>query len=450
MLRRSAVRRIELPPTDFKPPAYKGSSYDDLWAKRQKYLNPVWFHLYDKPLLFAQGHRQYIWNEKGERYLDLFGGVTTVSVGHSHPRITEAIKDQAPRFHHTTGLYMAEPVLEFCEEFAARLPKSEDWVVHPVNSGSEANDFAMLMARVFTQNYNIIGLRWGYHGFTENTRGMIAVPGWKHNVPPPPGLLRTAVPHPYRGVFGTEDVQPYVDELQSVINCETGGRVAAFLAERIQGVGGAGELLPGYTKKAYDIIKAHGGLYISDEVQCGFGRLGSHYWGFEVDGVVPDIVTTAKSVANGFPVGVVACKREIADAMKGVAYFNTFGGGATSMRAATETLRIIDDEKLQENAVNVGGRLKSGLEKLAEKHSIIGQVRGRGFLQGFELVRDRKTKEPAKEETARYMQLMYEENILVGKGGPYGNVVRLHPPMVITAGDVDAFLEATDKCLAKL
>lgn len=449
MFRRSVTRKVTLPPTDFKPPQYSGPAAEEVYAKRQKYLNPVWFHFYQKPVMVVQGHRQYLWDEKGNRYLDLFGGVTTVSVGHSHPRITAAIEDQAKRFNHTTPLYLTEPAVEFAETFASKLPNPDDWVVLPVNSGSEANDFAMLMSRVYTKAHPIVGLRYGYHGFAENSRGMISVPGWRHDVPAPAGLLRTACPHPYRGVFG-DDVDAYANELQSVIQCETGGRIAAFIAERIQGVGGAVELLPGYLKKAHAIVKAHGGLYISDEVQCGFGRLGSHYWGFQTEGIVPDIITTAKSVANGYPVGVVACKREIAEAMKGVNFFNTFGGGAVCSRVATETLRIIDDEKLQDNCANVGPRMLNGLNKLAEKHSVIGHVRGKGCMMGIELVKDRKTKEPAKEETARFMELLREEGILVGKGGAGGNVIRLHPPMVITEADVDCFLEASDKCLAKL
>mmetsp|Transcript_67426 Transcript_67426/g.161746 ORF Transcript_67426/g.161746 Transcript_67426/m.161746 type:complete len:450 (+) Transcript_67426:50-1399(+) len=449
MLRRSSARLVALPPCDFTPPKYSGPSADELLARRHRCLNPVHFHFYSKPIAIVQGHRQYLWDDQGRRYLDLFGGVTTISVGHSHPRINAVIEDQSKRFNHTTSLYLTEPILEFCETFAAKLPAGHEWVVQPVNSGSEANDFAMLMARVHTKSHPIVGLRYGYHGFAENSRGMISVPGWRHNIPAPAGLMRTACPHPYHGIFG-DDVDAYVKELETMIACETGGQIAAFMAERIQGVGGAVELLPGYLKKAYDVVKAHGGLFVCDEVQCGYGRLGSHYWGFETEGIVPDIVTSAKSVANGYPVGVVACKREVAESMRGVLYFNTFGGGGVCSRVATETLRIIDDEELQKNCALVGPLLKSGLLALAEKHSIIGNVRGMGCMVGCELVKDRSTKEAAKEETARFMELLKDEGILVGKGGPGGNVVRLHPPMVITEADVKAFLTAADTCLAKL
>eukprot|EP00971_Amphidinium_carterae_P302858 6017666-Amphidinium_carterae.1 len=222
------------------------------------------------------------------------------------------------------------------------------------------------------------------------------------------------------------------------------------MAERIQGCGGAVELLPGYLRKAYDLVKSRGGLYIADEVQCGYGRLGTHYWGFETEGIVPDIVTSAKSVANGFPVGVVACKREIAESMRGVSYFNTFGGGAVCMRVATETMRIIDEEGLQKNCADTGAQLTTGLKRLAEKYPLIGHVRGIGLMMGFELVKDRSTKEPAKEETVQLLEMLREEKIIVGKGGVRGNVIRLHPPLVITEADVEAFLSAVDVCLAKL
>ena len=449
MLRRSLLRRVELPPCDFVPPKHTGMSKAVVAEKRAKLMHPVAFTFYNEPLMVTQGHMQYLFDETGHRYLDLFGGVTTVSVGHSHPRINKVIREQSEKFNHTTQLYLTEPIIEFCELFASKLPKGEDWVVHPINSGSEANDFAVLTARVATGNHPIVGVRRGYHGFTENARGLIAVPGWRHNVPAPPGLHHAITPHPYHGVFG-DNVDAYVSQLDEMISYETGGKIAGFIAERIQGVGGAGALLPGYLKKAYDVVKSHGGLYISDEVQCGYGRLGTHYWGFETEGIVPDIITSAKSVANGYPVGVVACKREVAEKMRGVSYFNTFGGGGVCMKVATETLKIMDDEKLQENCAVVGPRLINGMKKLAEKHEIIGDVRGMGCMLGMELVTDRVAKTPAKEATAKYMDLMKEENILVGKGGPGGNVVRLHPPMCITNADVDAFLEATDKSLARL
>lgn len=449
MLRRCATRRVALPPTDFTFEKFAVPAYNDARAKRAKYISPVTFHMYADPLYLVQGHRQYVWDHEGNRYLDLFGGVTTVSVGHSHPRINKVINEQASRINHTTGLYMTHPMADFAEKFASKLPKSEEWIIHVVNSGSEANDFAMLMARVYTKNYQIIGLRGGYHGFTENSRGMISMPGWKHHVPPPNGLLRTLCPHPYHGVFG-DDVNKYVQELDATIKYETAGKVAAFLAERIQGVGGAGELLPGYLNKAAEIVRAAGGLYISDEVQCGYGRLGSHYWGFETEGIVPDIITSAKSVANGYPVGVVACKKHVAESMRGTLYFNTFGGGAVCSRIAHETMQIIDDEKLQDNCAAFGKQLRDGLLKLQEKYPIIGHVRGKGGMQGLELVTDRATKAPAGEQAGKLLSLLKEEGMLVGKGGAGGNVLRLHPPMCITSADVDAFLAAMDVCLAKL
>lgn len=452
MLRRS-TSLYALPACSFVPPPYSGPSYEKVLAQRQKYLNPVSFLHYKKPLLLNVGHKQYLYNHENHRYLDLFGGVTTVGVGHSHPRITKVVAEQAAKINHTTTLYLHPNICEYAEAFASKLPKQHEWTVHITNSGSEANDFAMLMARVYTKNQTYVSLRNGYHGFTEGSRNLVSVPNWKYDQPTPGAILRLQCPHPYHGWLGTkpEDVDKYIAEAEEVLKCETGGRVAGFVAERIQGVGGTVPLMDGYLPKMYEIIRKHGGVCISDEVQCGFGRLGTAYWGFEHAGVVPDMVVCAKSVANGWSVGVVACRKEISDAAKGVLYFNTFGGNAICSAVALETLKIIEDEKLQDNCKLVGDRITAGLSKLAEKHQIIGDIRGAGLLRGFELVKDRKTKAPATAETAVLHQELFDKHdIVIGKGGPNGNVIRIHPPMCMTVADADHFVTSVDSVLSKL
>jgi alanine-glyoxylate transaminase/(R)-3-amino-2-methylpropionate-pyruvate transaminase len=443
---------LAMPPCGFTPPPYTGPSRKALAAQRKKYMHPIHNTYYAKPLIAAAGHMQYIYDEKGNRYLDLFGGVTTVSVGHSHPRITKVLEAQNKLINHTTVLYLNPKIGEFSQEFASKLPKSEDWVVNVVNSGSEANDFALLMARNYTKNYQYMSCRGGYHGFTEGSRGLITAAGWKHKVPPPPGMLRTIAAHPYRGILGTEpaDVDKYITEADEMIRVETGGAVAGLVAERIQGVGGCVPQIKGYLPKMAELVRSYGGLYVSDEVQCGYGRLGSHYWGFEEEGIVPDIITTAKSVANGWSVGVVACRRPIAEAMKGTAYFNTFGGNALCSAVGTETLRIIEDEKMQQNCSVIGAVLEAGFKKLAKKHAVIGDVRVTGLMSGVEFVSDRKTKKPDAAALTFIHEALYNDyNILVGKGGA-ANVMRLHPPMCMTVADAKYFLAAMAAILSTL
>eukprot|EP01061_Rhynchopus_euleeides_P015112 TRINITY_DN25931_c0_g1_i1.p1 TRINITY_DN25931_c0_g1~~TRINITY_DN25931_c0_g1_i1.p1 ORF type:complete len:433 (+),score=188.74 TRINITY_DN25931_c0_g1_i1:62-1360(+) len=428
------------------------SKYASLLARRKQYLHPVHRTLYSEPMMLTSGDMQYLFDDSGRKYLDMFGGVTTVSVGHSHPKVTEAASRQAAKLTHATTLFLTESIIDFCEAFAQKLPNPDDWVVHVVNSGSEATDFATLQARVYTGNYMLLGLRHGYHGFTEGARGLVSVPKWKHRVPPPPGTTRLPVPSTYRGRLGTTpaDLPAYIDDLKETVACETGGAVAAFFAEAIQGYAGASELIPGYLQEAYKVIRENGGLCVSDEVQCGFGRLGTHYWGFEAAGVVPDIIVTAKSVANGWPVGVVATKREVAEKMTDTMYFNTYGGNAVCTEVARTVLQIIDDEGLQGNSLRQGNRLLAGMRELQQRHPFIGHVRGSGLLLGMDMVSDPVTKTPAPEVVAAVVDGMREEGVIIGKGGPYGNVVRMAPPMCITDADTEFFLEALRKTLSRV
>jgi alanine-glyoxylate transaminase/(R)-3-amino-2-methylpropionate-pyruvate transaminase len=275
---------------------------------------------------------------------------------------------------------------------------------------------------------------------------------WKHPQQPNLGVHHAINPDPSRSPFTgspEEIAHKSAEDIRDLIRYSTPGKIAAFIAEPIQGVGGATHGAPNYLREAYAIAREHGGLCIADEVQTGFGRTGEHYWGFQASGVVPDIVTMAKGIGNGWPLAAVTTRREIAEALTQRIHFNTFGGNPVSMAAGLAVLDIIDEDGLQENSRVVGGRLKAGLEELQTRHRLIGDVRGKGLMLGCELVRDRETKEPAVQETLAVWEAMREMGVLVGKGGLFGNTLRIKPPMCVTAADVDFTLEVLDVALGR-
>lgn len=274
--------------------------------------------------MIVDGHMQYLYNENGRRYLDAFAGIVTVSVGHCHPKVTAAIAAQSARLQHTTTIYLNDQLPLYAKELAERMPGNLK-VVYFVNSGSEANDMALLMARLYTGNYDIIALRNAYHGLSESTMGTLGLHTWKFPVPQGFGVRHALNAEAYRGPFG-DDADAYAADVKDVVASSTPGKVAAFISETIQGVGGAVPLVPGYLEKVYPIIREAGGICIADEVQTGFGRLGSHYWGFETQGVIPDIVTLAKGIGNGLPLAAVVTTPEIAATLAQRLHFNTFGG----------------------------------------------------------------------------------------------------------------------------
>ncbi|CAI9106712.1 OLC1v1005929C1 [Oldenlandia corymbosa var. corymbosa] len=389
-----------MPPFDYSPPAYTGPSVDDIYKKRKEFLSPSMFYFYKKPLNIVHGKMQYLYDETGRRYLDSFGGIATVSCGHCHPEIVQAIVNQTNSLQHSTILYFNPAIAEFGEALASKLP-GDLKVVFFTNSGTEANELAIMMARLYTGSHDIISLRNSYHGNAAATMGATAQCNWKFNVIQN-GVHHALNPDPYRGVFGS-DGKMYAKDVQDLIQFSTCGKVAAFISEAIQGVGGIVDLAPGYLPAVYKSIKEAGGVCIADEVQAGFGRTGSHFWGFQGQGVVPDIVTMAKGIGNGVPLGAVVTTPEIAEVLTRRSYFNTFGGNPVCTAAGHAVLRVIEKEKLQENAHVVGSYLKDRLTALKDKHEIIGDVRGRGLMLGVELVTDREQKTPAKAEILHLM-----------------------------------------------
>jgi alanine-glyoxylate transaminase/(R)-3-amino-2-methylpropionate-pyruvate transaminase len=448
----TAPPRPALPPSDHKPRPYTGPSKQEVLAMRRQYCHPSTFLYYREPLMVVEGFMQYLFDETGRRYLDMFAGIVTVSCGHSHPKFVARIQAQLATIQHTTTIYLHPGFPLLAKRLAGKMPPGLD-VTYFVNSGSEANDLAVLMARCYTGHTDVVAVRNGYHGGSPSSMGLTSHHTWKFPQQTGLGVHHAMNPDPYRSPFaGTpeEIAHRSAEDIRDLVRYSTPGKIAAFIAEPIQGLGGTTHGAPNYLPEAYAIAREHGGLCIADEVQTGFGRTGTHFWGFQSSGVVPDIVTMAKGIGNGWPLAAVTTRREIAEALTQRLHFNTFGGNPVSMAAGLAVLDIIEEDGLQENARVVGGRLKAGLEELQTRHRLIGDVRGMGLMLGAELVRDRETKEPATQETLAVWEAAREMGVLVGKGGLFGNTLRIKPPMCLTAADVDVALEVLDAALTRV
>jgi alanine-glyoxylate transaminase/(R)-3-amino-2-methylpropionate-pyruvate transaminase len=446
--------RTPLPMTPHKPAPYAGPSKAEVLALRKQYLSPGLLTYYQDPLLIVEGKMQYLWDETGKQYLDGFAGIVTVSVGHCHPTVVERVREQVGRLQHVTTIYLHPTIGLMGKKLADHMPAGSKLTnTYFTNSGSEANEVAVLMSREFTKNEDVISLRNGYHGGTQATMGLTAHGTWKFKTSPVQNVKHATPGYCYRCPFGLEypscDVKCARD-VEDLIRYETPGEVACFIGEPIQGVGGAVTPPKEYFQIVYDIVRKHGGLCIADEVQTAFGRTGEHYWGFENWGVTPDLVTMAKGLGNGAPIGACTTRPEIATMMKNRIHFNTFGGNPISMTQGLATLEVVDAENLQANAKAVGGHLKDRLLELQERQPLIGEVRGLGLMLGVELVRDRTTKEPATAETVKVMELTKERGLLLGKGGLYGNTLRIKPPMCVTKADADFLVDCLDEVLEKV
>ncbi|MFL6527900.1 MAG: aspartate aminotransferase family protein [Chthoniobacterales bacterium] len=442
----------QLPPFDFQPHKYDGPSADEVARLRKAFLNPGIFLYYKKPIMLVQGRAQYVWDDRGKRYLDALGGIVTISVGHCHPHVVAAANQQNEILQHSTTIYLHPNIATYAEKLASKMPGNLK-VCYFVNSGSEANDLALMMARAYTGNYDLIALRNAYHGGNAATMGLTAHSTWKFNVPHSFGIHHAITADPYRGLFGRDDPdagKKYAADVKELIQFGTSGQIAGFIAESIQGVGGYIVFPDGYLKNVYEHVRAAGGVCIADEVQTGFGRTGTHFWGFETQGVIPDIVTMAKGIGNGCPLAAVVTTPEIAATVANRTHFNTFGGNPVVCAQGQAVLEVIEREKLQENSLKLGQRILDGLGKLKERHNIVGDVRGKGLMLGIELVKDRATKEPAKAECAQVVESAREMGLLLGKGGLWGQTIRFAPPMCINEADADFVVDVLDRSLAGL
>jgi alanine-glyoxylate transaminase/(R)-3-amino-2-methylpropionate-pyruvate transaminase len=419
---------------------------DTYYAASQRKFIP-----FKDPMVFKKGSMQYLWDVEGRKYTDLLGMNVCISVGHSHPRVVAAAMEQAQELTHCTTMFYHPVPAHFAEELAATMPNPNgdiEWVVHFTNSGSEAIDLAMTMARSYTGNLDLLALRSAYHGPTAAAQSITGISGWRH--PGMPGNVAfVAEPNQYRGIFGP-GTAPYLDEVERTIQTATTGRIAGMFIESVQGYGGIIEMPKGYMSGAAERVRASGGLLIADEVQAGFGRTGDHMWGFERDSVIPDIVVMAKGIGNGFPLGAVVARKHIAAPMAEKFMFHTYGANPTSCAAGRAVLQVIKEDKVQENARTVGAALLERLHALKDKYSAIGDVRGRGLMLAIEMVKDRTTKEPDPQTTAAVFEACRESGLILSKSGAFQSCLRMVPPMCLSLEDVDQVHDGLDRAFASL
>jgi alanine-glyoxylate transaminase/(R)-3-amino-2-methylpropionate-pyruvate transaminase len=399
---------------------------------------------YSDPLVIKRGEMQYVWDEAGNRLTDLLGMNLCISIGHAHPAVVAAVTEQVATLTHCTTMFHHPVPAHFAQELAATFPAGEDWVVHFTNSGTEAIDLALMMARRFTGNSDLLALRNSYHGATYGAQGVTGVKNFRHNLAQLANVSFVAEPNDYRGVFGP-GAQPYLDEIDRTIGYTTSGALAGMIVETVQGYGGIVLMPDGYLKGAAERVRAAGGLLILDEVQAGFGKTGTALWGFEQHGVVPDIVVLGKGIGNGMPLGAVVARRAVAEAMAGKFIFHTYGANPVSCAAGRAVLRVIREDRLVENARTVGAALKAELQRLQQRHPVIGDVRGQGFMLAMELVEDRQTKTPAPEATAAVFEATRRNGIVLSKSGNFRNILRIVPPLCLSMDDVAPVAEALNR-----
>ncbi|MEE4136299.1 MAG: aspartate aminotransferase family protein [Desulforhopalus sp.] len=422
-------------------------------AKQQEFLWPSHLLYYKEPLALDHGNGSQITDVAGKRYLDFFGGILTTSVGHNHPRVVSRVAEQVGRLIHSSTLYPHANHVRLAEKLAdltpGRLRKS-----YFTNSGTEADELAVMAARAYSGNFEILALRHGYSGNSAVGKTLTAQSAWRMEASMVPGIKHAINPYCYRCPL--KMTYPACDiacaqDVEDIIHTTTCGRVAGMLVEPIQGVGGFITPPPGYFAIVAEIIRNHGGVMIADEVQTGFGRTGTKWFGIEHWGVEPEIMTMAKGIANGFPMGNTIATPEVADALLGKGnLICTFGGNPVSTMAALTTLEVIAEEAPPALVAEKGAKLRCALEKIANDSPIIGEVRGMGLMQGLEIVNDKKSKTPAPELVQKIFEATRAWGLLIGKGGMHGNVIRLTPPLTTTVNELDTAVGILGEVFAAL
>ena len=440
---------VGLSETIFPPePLDKG----EILAIRRQHLGKSLSISYDEPLKIVRGSGQYLYDETGRAYLDAVNNVP--HVGHCHPQVVQAGQAQMAVLN-TNTRYLHDDLVRYAERLCATMPDPLR-VCFFVCSGSEANDLALRMARTHTGQHDVITVDAAYHG---NLSTLIDISPYKFDGPggagAPAHVHKVLLPDPYRGPYKADDPnagEKYAAHVQTALETAEARQrdVAAFFCESLLGCGGQIVLPPNYLQTAYGYVRAAGGVCVADEVQVGFGRVGSHFWGFELQQVVPDIVTLGKPIGNGHPMAAVITTPKIAASFNnGMEYFNTFGGNPVSCAIGQAVLDVIEAEGLQDNALRVGNRLKQGLTQLTPKYPLIGEVRGEGLFVGVELVLNQTTLAPAPAHAAYIANRMKEHGILISTDGPLHNVLKIKPPLVFDADNADFLVRTLDKILAE-
>jgi 4-aminobutyrate aminotransferase-like enzyme len=424
---------------------------EEILLAQSEHLFPCVFHYYQQPLVISHARNQYVWDVDGNQYLDFFGGIVTVSVGHCNEDVNRKVHKQMDRLQHVSTVFVNAPQAELAKKLAQITPGGKLTKSFFTNSGTEANEAAILAARCYTGSTEIVALRYAYHGRSSLAMGLTAQSNWRLGPVTQAGIVHAVNAYCYRCPYGLTYPSCEVRCAQDVgeaIRTTTSGQIAGFIAEPIQGVAGFVTPPKEYFPIVAQTVKKHGGVFISDEVQTGWGRTGGKWFGIEQWGVQPDIITSAKGLANGAPIGLTIARPEIADSVRG-ASISTFGGNPIATTAAKAVIDFIEDHKLSINAAEVGAHFRDKLLELQAKHPVIGDVRGMGLLQAIELVEDPLSKTPAVAETLAVMEAARENGILLGKGGLHGNILRFSPPLNISKSDVDEFTRLLDASLVK-
>lgn len=421
---------------------------EEIVKKKKEYIIPCLYHFYQEPVQMVKGEGQYLFDSTGRKYLDFFAGVSVINAGHCHPEITERICRQVKTLQHVCNIYLTQPMLELAEKLAeitpGRLQKS-----FFCNSGTEANEGALLLAKIATGRSELLGLQDGLCGRTYLTMSLTGLRFWRTDPNPAGGI--SFVPNAYCYRCPLNLSYPACDiacaeQVRQVIETSTSGEVAALIIEPIQGNAGIVTPPPEYFPRLKEILDEYGALLIVDEVQSGFGRTGK-WFAIENWDVEPDIMTMAKALGNGVPIGVFTALPEIADRYTRPGA-STLGGNPVSMTAGLATLEVIEKEGLVQNAAKLGVYLREKLLELKDKHPLIGDVRGIGLMQGAELVKNGK--EPAFEEVDRILEIMKNNGIIIGKNGRLRNVLAFQPPLVINKNNVDEMISNLDKALTEV
>src|SRR5512139_4226565 len=420
----------------------------EIYEKHKKYLAPCVTHYYKEPLILDRGKGKYVYDIDGREYLDFFGGIVTISVGHCDDEITSRTYEQMKKLQHTSTLYPNDVIVSLAEKLAqitpGRLQKS-----FFTSSGTEAIETAILLAQLYTKSHEVIALRHCYSGSSLLTMNITAHANWRLAPSLIPGIKHAHNAYCFRCAFDMEYPNCNLRcarDVKEMIETTTSRHISAFIAEPIQGVGGFITPPKEYFKEVVSIIRSYGGVFICDEVQTGWGRTGEKMFGIEHWGVEPDIMVMAKGAANGSPIGITIATPEVADALKGP-HLSTFGGNPVTATAVLATIDAIEKKNLVRNAQEMGNILREGLDGLKEKYPAIGEVRGLGLIQGMEIVKAKKA--PAPDLVLELFEETKERGLLIGKGGLYGNVIRITPPLTVEKGEIDHALQILDQAFEK-